>query len=143
MDTLSPERRSWNMSRIKGAHTGPERIVLSILHKMGYRFSLHRKDLPGRPDIILAKYRTIVFVHGCFWHCHSGCKDATLPKTRQAFWGNKLAGNVLRDKSKQRALRTLGWQVIVVWECATGNRSKLAARLNRLLGKRVLRVAQI
>lgn len=138
MDTLSSARRSWNMSRIKGSHTGPECIVRSLLHRMGYRFSLHRKDLPGRPDIVLAKYKTVVFVHGCFWHRHKGCKDATLPKTRTNFWQTKLEGNATRDKVKQRALRRIGWRVIVVWECETESSAKLNPRLNRLLASRSL-----
>lgn len=108
MDNLAKERRSWNMSRIKGANTGSERKVRSILHCMGYRFRLHRKDLPGKPDITLPKYKTVVFVHGCFWHRHKGCKDATLPKTRRTFWRNKLEGNAAtRDRAKERALRIL------------------------------------
>lgn len=133
MDTLSSERRSWNMSRIKGSDTGPERIVRSILHRMGYRFSLHRKDLPGKPDITLAKHKTVVFVHGCFWHRHKGCKDATLPKTRQNFWQAKLEGNAARDRTNQRALRGLKWNVINVWECETKTPEKLSVRLRNLL----------
>lgn len=133
MDTLSSERRSWNMSRIKGSNTGPERIVRSILHRMGYRFSLHRKDLPGKPDITLPKHKAVVFVHGCFWHCHRGCKDATMPKTRRIFWQNKLQGNAARDQIKHRAIRHLGWRVIIVWECETGKPEKLTSRLSRLL----------
>ena len=132
MDALSPERRSWNMSRIKSGHTAPELIVRSILHRIGYRFSLHRKDLAGRPDVVLPKYQTVVFVHGCFWHRHKGCKDATMPKTRRAFWQKKLEGNVARDKVKQRALRVLGWRVIVVWECETADICDLRNRLQRI-----------
>jgi len=121
------------MSRIKGRNTAPERIVRSILHRMGYRFSLHRKDLPGKPDITLAKHKTVIFVHGCFWHCHKGCKDATLPKTNSSFWRDKLEGNVIRDNTKDHALRTLGWQVIVVWECEIDKSGTLAKRLKSLL----------
>ena len=133
MDTLSSERRSWNMSRIKGINTGPERIVRSILHRMGYRFSLHRKDLPGKPDITLPKHKTVVFVHGCFWHRHKGCKDATMPKTRHIFWQNKLLGNAARDRIKHRSIRHLGWRVIIVWECETEKPVKLISKLSRLL----------
>lgn len=133
MDNLTKQRRSWNMSRIKGSNTGPERIVRSILHEMGYRFRLHRKDLPGKPDIALPKHKTVVFVHGCFWHRHKGCKDATLPKTRRSFWQNKLEGNAARDKIKERALRVLGWRVIVLWECETQHAEKVGHRLNQLL----------
>ena len=88
------------MSRIKGKDTGPEKLVRSILHRMGYQFSLHGKRLKGRPDIVLPKHRTIVFVHGCFWHRHTGCKDATMPKTRRAWWQTKLEGNSARDQSR-------------------------------------------
>lgn len=133
MDTLSSQQRSWNMSRIKGSNTGPERIVRSILHRMGYRFRLHRKDLPGKPDIVLPKFKTVVFVNGCFWHRHKGCKDATLPKTRRDFWRTKLEGNVLRDMVKNRSIRHLGWRVIVVWECETAKPEQLILRLGRLL----------
>ena len=133
MDNLTKQHRSWNMSRIKGANTGPERKVRSILHLMGYRFRLHRKDLPGKPDITLPKYKTVVFVHGCFWHCHKGCKDATLPKTRRIFWQNKLQGNVSRDRVKQMSIRKLGWRVIVVWECETKRQVRLCSKLNRIL----------
>jgi len=133
MDTLSSERRSWNMSRIKGSNTGPERIVRSILHRMGYRFSLHRKDLPGKPDITLPKHKTVVFVHGCFWHRHKGCKDATMPKTRRIFWQNKLQGNAVRDRIKHRSIRHLGWRIIIVWECETERPANLITRLSRLL----------
>ena len=133
MDILTKQRRSWNMSRVKGVNTGPERNVRSILHRMGYRFGLHRKDLPGRPDIVMPKLKTVIFVHGCFWHYHKGCADATMPKTRRKFWKKKLEGNAARDRVKQRALRDLGWQVIVLWECRIQNTEKLRRRLNRLL----------
>lgn len=133
MDTLSSERRSWNMSRIKCSNTGPERIVRSILHRMGYRFSLKRKDLPGKPDITLPKHKTIVFVHGCFWHRHKGCKDATLPKTRRKFWRTKLEGNAARDSANQYALRRLKWRVIIVWECETKTPGKFSIRLRNFL----------
>lgn len=135
MDNLTRERRSWNMSRIKGANTGPERKVRSILHRMGYRFRLHRKDLPGKPDITLPKYKTVVFVHGCFWHRHKGCRDATLPKTRQDFWLIKLEGNAARDRNKEDALRILGWKVIVFWECEILQPEKIAHRLDKLIGR--------
>jgi DNA mismatch endonuclease (patch repair protein) len=133
MDTLTKERRSWNMSRIKGRDTSPERIVRSILHRMGYRFRLHRKDLPGKPDVVLPKHKTVIFVHGCFWHRHKGCKDATLPKTRRSFWRKKLEGNAARDRVKERSLRILGWRVIVLWECETLHTEKVCQRLNQLL----------
>ncbi len=128
-DTISKERRSWNMSRIRGKDTGPERAVRSLLHRMGYRFRLHRNDLPGKPDIVLPKYRTAIFVHGCFWHRHPRCRYAYTPKTRVKFWKNKFAENVARDRRAMRALRRLGWRVIVIWECEVSTGESLAKRL--------------
>jgi DNA mismatch endonuclease (patch repair protein) len=118
-DRLNKERRSWNMSRIRGKDTAPEKVVRSILHRMGCRFRLHGKKLPGRPDIVLPKYKTVVFVHGCFWHRNRGCKNCTTPTHRRAWWLSKLEGNANRDRSNRRALRKLGWRIIVVWECET------------------------
>ena len=135
-DSLTKSRRSWNMSRIKGKDTAPEKIVRSILHRLGYRFRLHKTKLPGRPDVVLPKYRTIVFVHGCFWHRHKNCKDATMPKTRREWWRAKLEGNAERDRRNQSALRRAGWRVLTVWECETEKPKKLTRRLNLLLGKK-------
>lgn len=129
MDTLSPEHRSWNMSRIRSANTRPELAVRSLLHHMGYRFRLHRKDLPGSPDIVLPSRRTAILVHGCYWHRHKGCKFAYRPKSNRAFWESKFEENINRDKRKCRQLQELGWYVIVVWECETRNLDVLAARL--------------
>src|SRR5688572_20880875 len=106
MDRLSKQRRSWNMSRIRGKDTRPERAVRSILHRLGYRFRLHCKSLPGRPDVVLARYRTVVLVHGCFWHRHSKCQYAFTPKSRSEFWSDKFAANVARDRRIARTLRT-------------------------------------
>lgn len=117
MDRLTPERRSWNMSQVRSRNTNPEKLVRSILHSMGYRFSLHRKDLPGRPDIVLPLYRTVIFVHGCFWHQHRGCPKAKKPGSHSEFWDEKLRSNEKRDKLTRKALRGTGWRVIVVWEC--------------------------
>src|SRR5438552_16106730 len=117
MDRLTPEHRSWNMSRIRGRDTLPEKRVRSLLHRMGFRFSLRRKDLPGKPDIVLPARRAVVFVHGCFWHQHPGCANATMPSTRHTFWQQKLHGNVARDQRNEEALRSQGWQVLTVWEC--------------------------
>ncbi len=116
-DSLTAERRSWNMGRIRGKNTKPEMIVRSMLHRMGYRFRVHRGDLPGKPDIVLPKHRTAVFVHGCFWHRHPGCKYAYLPKTRTAFWRAKFEANEKRDTDAIKRLASLGWQVVVLWEC--------------------------
>lgn len=116
-DTISAERRSWNMSRIAGRNTKPELLLRSLLHRAGFRFRLHTKDLPGKPDIVLPKYRIAIFVHGCFWHRHPGCANATLPSTRSDFWAAKLDGNVERDARNIAALEEAGWTVLIVWEC--------------------------
>jgi DNA mismatch endonuclease, patch repair protein len=133
VDRLSKERRSWNMSRIRGGDTVPEKLVRSVLHRLGFRFRLHVKSLPGKPDIVLPRYRTVVFVHGCFWHRHGSCKFAYNPKTRVDFWARKFAGNIERDRAALRALRRSGEQVIVVWECQTRDRVALSRRLDSLL----------
>ena len=117
MDTISKEHRSWNMSRIQGKNTKPEIVVRKLLHSMGYRFRLHRKDLPGKPDIVLPKYKTVIFVNGCFWHRHEGCKYAYHPKSRIEFWENKFKGTILRDQNAYIELEKLGWKVVVMWEC--------------------------
>lgn len=116
-DTISAERRSWNMSRITGRNTKPEILLRSLLHRAGFRFRLHAKDLKGRPDIVLPKYRMAIFVHGCFWHRHAGCRNATIPATRIEFWTAKFDGNVERDSRNAAALEEAGWTVITVWEC--------------------------
>lgn len=132
-DRISEERRSWNMSRIRGKDTAPELIVRSLLHRMGFRFRLHRKDLPGRPDITLPKYRTVVFVHGCYWHRHAGCRLAYTPKSNTEFWKKKFAQNVSRDRRNAAALKKLGWNVITVWQCETEDLEALGQRLKKLL----------
>ncbi len=114
------------MSRIRGKDTKPELRVRSQLHRMGYRFRLHRKDLPGRPDIVLPKYDTIIFVHGCFWHRHKGCRFAYTPKTRVEFWETKFEQNVRRDRRNEAALRKRGWRIIRIWECETESFEALA-----------------
>ena len=125
-DNISKKRRSWNMSRIRSGDTKPELIVRSLLHTMGYRFRLNGKVskkyhpkgvLPGKPDIVLARYKTVVFVNGCFWHRHRKCKDATFPKTKVEWWRNKLNSNVVRDHKVTLQLKNSGWTVIVIWEC--------------------------
>jgi len=117
MDSLTREERSWNMSRIRSRDTNPEKLVRSALHKSGYRFRLHVKNLPGSPDIVFPKYRTALFVHGCFWHRHANCPNATMPKTRVGFWKAKFEATVERDRKKAEELRTAGWRVITIWEC--------------------------
>lgn len=121
-DHLTPERRSWNMSRIRGKNTKPELIVRSLLHKAGFRFTVNgpkNRELPGRPDIVLPKHRSVIFVHGCYWHRHSGCKFAYSPKSRVEFWESKFEQNVERDRRIEEELATRGWRVVVVWECQT------------------------
>jgi DNA mismatch endonuclease (patch repair protein) len=117
MDIWSKAKRSEVMSRIRSRDTKPEFLVRSLLHRAGLRYSLKRKELPGRPDIVLPKYKIAVFVHGCFWHRHKGCPVATNPKTRKAFWQEKFKGNVTRDRRTRKLLEKLGWKVLVVWEC--------------------------
>lgn len=117
MDSLTPEKRSWNMSRIRGKDTHPEKAMRSLLHAEGYRFRLSDKILPGKPDIVLPKYRAAIFVHGCFWHRHPGCKYAYTPKSRLDFWNKKFEENVTRDNNNLALLQQKGWLPIVVWEC--------------------------
>lgn len=116
-DRITKEHRSWNMSRIRSGDTKPERLVRSLLHRAGYRFRIRVNALPGRPDIVLPKYRTAIFVHGCFWHRHSECRYAYTPKSRTNFWEEKFKATVERDRKKTDELRSVGWRVIVVWEC--------------------------
>jgi DNA mismatch endonuclease (patch repair protein) len=116
-DVHEPKTRSYNMSQIKGKDTKPEMIVRKFLHSNGFRYRLHVKDLPGKPDIVLPKYNTIIQVHGCFWHAHEGCKYFKLPQTRTKWWKEKLYGNKERDEYNITELKDIGWDVIVVWEC--------------------------
>lgn len=117
MDRISPEKRSWNMSRVKGKDTSIELVVRKELFRRGYRFRKNVKDLPGHPDIVLPKYSTVIFVNGCFWHRHSGCKLASTPKNNAEFWERKFQINVENDLKAILSLELLGWNVIVVWEC--------------------------
>ena len=123
------EQRSRNMSAIKSKNTKPEIKVRKVLHSMGYRFRLHRKDLPGSPDIVLPKFKTVIFVHGCFWHRHENCKYASNPKTRKEFWENKFKANAKRDKEIQEKIINIGWQYVVIWECETKNIDNLREKL--------------
>lgn len=133
MDRLTPAGRSANMARIKGKDTAPERAVRSALHRLGFRFRLHDGKLPGTPDIVLRSRRTVVLVHGCFWHRHPRCSFAYTPKSRQEFWMKKFADNVERDRRQRRTLQRAGWNVVTVWECQTRERLTLAARLRMVL----------
>lgn len=137
-DTITAERRSWNMSRIKGVDTAPEKQLRSLLHAAGYRFRLHHRELPGRPDIVLSRYRAAIFVHGCFWHRHPGCRYATTPSTRTDFWNGKFAATVARDARKDQELTAAGWRVITVWECelAKDPDGTLASVITKLKGQR-------
>ena len=121
------------MAAIKSKNTKPEIAVRKLLHSMGYRFRLHRKDLPGSPDIVLPKYKTVIFVHGCFWHRHENCKYATTPKTREEFWDNKFKQNVQRDKNNFKELKNLNWKVLVLWECEVKNIQNLREKLNNFI----------
>jgi DNA mismatch endonuclease (patch repair protein) len=119
MDIVSKKVRSRMMASVGSANTKPEKIVRSILHGLGYRFRLHRKDLPGSPDIVLPKYKKVIFVHGCFWHQHDGCPKSKRPTSRTEFWNKKLDGNIHRDKKNISQLQALGWTVDIIWECQT------------------------
>lgn len=116
---MTPEQRSHLMASIKSKDTRPEKRVRSLLHAMGFRFRIHRKDLPGTPDIVLPRYSTVIFVHGCFWHRHEGCKDCRLPKTNAEKWSAKFEANAIRDRNNIQQLENLGWRVLIVWECQT------------------------
>ncbi len=133
VDTLTPKERSKLMAKIRGKNTKPELAVRSLLHRAGYRFSLHRKELPGKPDIVLRKYNTIVFVHGCFWHRHKNCKIASMPKSNTEFWQAKFDRNVSNDRKHTRQLRKMGWHVLTVWECELKKPEKVLAKLQRNL----------
>lgn len=117
MDIWTKEKRSDVMSKIGSKNTKPELILRSALFKKGFRFRVHRKDLPGKPDIVLTKYQTVIFVHGCFWHYHSDCREGRTPSTNSDFWKTKLSKNVEKDERNTKTLREMGWKVIVVWEC--------------------------
>jgi DNA mismatch endonuclease, patch repair protein len=133
MDKITPERRSANMARIGSANTKPEMIVRRMVHRLGYRFRLHRRDLPGRPDLVFAGRDKIIFVHGCYWHGH-GCKvGGSAAKSNQAYWGPKIARNRERDEQSIAALVALGWKVLVIWECETRREAELRGRLRRFL----------
>jgi DNA mismatch endonuclease (patch repair protein) len=133
-DTHSKETRSFNMSRIRSKDTKPEMQVRKYLFSNGFRYRLHVKKLPGKPDIVLSQYRTVVFVHGCFWHAHENCSFAALPKSNNEYWNKKLAGNISRDKSAEKELKQIGWTVIVLWECDL-RKLKFEATMKKLVEK--------
>lgn len=134
-DRISKRDRSDLMSRIRSQDTAPELVVRSCVHRLGYRFRLHDRRLPGSPDLVLPRLSSIVFVHGCFWHRHAGCRLSYQPKSRVRFWSDKFEANVARDRRVVTALRRAGWRVLIVWECQTRDEQRLTERLARLLGK--------
>ncbi len=135
-DVLNPEQRSFNMSRIRSHDTRPEIVVRSIVHRMGYRYRLHKKDLPGKPDLVLSRYRTIINVHGCFFHVHACKYGRVVPATNSEFWAAKRQSNVKRDRKNLLALKRDGWHVLTVWECETRNLRRLIQRIRRFLESR-------
>ena len=132
-DIVDSRRRSELMAAIRTRDTAPELAVRRAAHRMGLRFRLHRNDLPGRPDLVFPRHRLVVFVHGCFWHRHDGCRHASTPKSRIAFWTEKFAANVARDARQEAALRALGWRVLVIWECETRHKAAVERRLAALI----------
>ena len=129
------------MSRIRGKNTGPEIAMRSMLHKFGFRFRIHGKKLPGNPDIVLSKYKTVIFVHGCFWHRHANCKYCYTPKSRNEFWKNKFQRTVQRDDRVMKAISETGWLPLVVWECEIiGNTANTLRKVKNILQKRFLRI---
>jgi DNA mismatch endonuclease (patch repair protein) len=136
MDTLTREQRSERMSRVRGADTKPEMIVRRLAHGLGYRYRLHRRDLPGKPDLVFPSRRKAIFVHGCFWHRHPDptCALARLPKSRLEFWRAKLEGNRERDERNEARLRDMGWGVLIVWECQLRDRPALERTIRGFLG---------
>jgi DNA mismatch endonuclease (patch repair protein) len=138
-DIVSAEKRSAMMAGIRSKNTRPELIVRSVAHGLGLRYRLHRGDLPGSPDLVLPKHRTAVFVQGCFWHRHAGCKLAYTPKSNLAFWNKKFERNVARDADSEERLRHLGWRVLKIWECETRHPENVALHLRKFFGLRRLR----
>jgi DNA mismatch endonuclease (patch repair protein) len=134
MDIFSTEKRSAIMRNIKGINTAPELVVRKYLFKLGYRFSLHRRKMPGTPDIVLKKYKTVIFVNGCFWHGHNGCNKSSLPKTRTSYWSDKIEANRIRDKINIEKLEALGWKVITIYQCELRNKN-IESTMERVLSK--------
>lgn len=132
-DVHTPEQRSRNMSRIRSKNTRPEVVVRSLVHRLGYRFRLHTTDLPGRPDLVLRRHNRVIFVHGCFWHCHNCRYGSVKPAANAEFWETKRAGNVARDQRNRELLQEMGWHVLVVWECCTRNPEQLKEQVAAFL----------
>lgn len=133
MDTLDPGQRSARMALVRGKNTKPELVVRRLVHGLGYRYRLHRRDLPGTPDLVFPNRRKVIFVHGCFWHRHMNCALGRLPKSRSEFWFPKLEGNAERDERNVRELAQLGWRVLTVWECQLRDKTRLADMIRRFL----------
>ena len=133
MDSITPAQRSEIMSRVRSRNTKPEMMVRRLVYAMGYRYRLHAKDLPGKPDLVFRSREKVVFIHGCFWHRHAGCALARLPKSRQDFWLPKLDANRQRDANNERALRDAGWDVLTIWECELGDIARLKTRIRGFL----------
>lgn len=142
-DVLTPRQRSYCMSRIRGKDTKPEIVVRRIAHALGYRFRLHRRDLPGTPDLVFPRLRKLIHMHGCYWHCHDCRYGAVVPKTNAEFWQRKRAGNVERDRRNARAARELGWDVLVVWECEVRDETALRRRLSAFLAAPAARTRRV
>jgi DNA mismatch endonuclease (patch repair protein) len=134
-DKLTPPQRSANMGRVRNKNTKPELLVRSVLHRAGYRFRLHRRDLPGSPDIVLPKWKTAVFVHGCFWHGHEGCRRSKLPATRTDFWQAKVERNQERDRAAHEELAALGYRVVTLWECELRSESSILSSVDSATGR--------
>jgi len=137
-DVFSKSKRSWVMQRVKPRDTRPELLVRSFLHARGIRFRLHARHLPGRPDLVLRRYRTVIFVNGCFWHHHSGCARAKFPKLRAAYWRTKIEATIDRDRNANELLKRAGWRVVTLWECELGEPGKLERTFRRLLRARTV-----
>ena len=133
MDRISRERRSANMARIQAKDTAPEMVVRKIAHRLGFRFRLHRCELPGKPDLVFPSLKKIIFVHGCFWHRHAGCQLAYAPKSNQEFWMEKFEKNVQRDETNAKLLAERGWDVLIVWECETKDTDALRSKIDVFL----------
>jgi len=134
-DVFTPQKRSSIMSRVRGKNTQPEKMVRSLLHRMGYRFRLHGRDLPGSPDIVLPRHGKVVFIHGCFWHGHRGCKRSKRPTTNVDFWNEKIDKNIKRDRAARRKLKARGWEVLVLWTCQLKDEERIKKKLMKFMKK--------
>jgi DNA mismatch endonuclease, patch repair protein len=133
-DRLTPEQRSANMARIRSKDTFPELRVRKAAHGLGYRYRLHRKDLPGKPDLVFPRLSSLIFVHGCFWHRHEGCPDCSQPKSRKEYWTPKFEATIVRDARAVALLQATGWKVLIIWDCETTKPAELNAKLTAFLG---------